>query len=185
MGVIASLHGARPLPRASVWPRPEDRAFAVRTLSGGGRWLGIGPGAHWPPKIWPPRRFVELVAELRSEFHGIVLLGDSTDAAPAREIAAAALLACVDLCGRTSILEAAAVLGRCACFIGNDSGPGHLAAAVGTPTLTLFGPGDPARYRPWGAGAAWLEAPGRDLDRLRADTVAAKLRAHTAATGSS
>ena len=176
MGVIADLHGARPLPRVAVWPRREDRAFAAAALPANGRWLGVGPGAHWPPKIWPARRFVELLAEVGNEFAGAVLFGDTADAAAAGEIAAAASIPCVNLCGRTSILEAAAVLARCAAFVGNDSGLGHLAAAVGTPTLTLFGPGEPERYRPWGPRASWVEAPGRDLGQLRADAVADSLR---------
>jgi len=177
MGVIAALHGARPLPPVAVWPRPEDRQFAAAALPAEGRWLGVGPGAHWPPKIWPARRFVELLAEVRSAFTGVVLFGDAADAGAAAEIAAASPLPCVDLCGRTSLLQAAAALQRCAAFLGNDSGLGHLAAGVGTPTLTLFGPGDPARYRPWGPRAAWIEAPGRELGQLRADTVAAAVLA--------
>jgi ADP-heptose:LPS heptosyltransferase len=146
--------------------------------------LGIGPGAHWPPKIWPAARFTELVGELRTEFNGIVLFGDEADTALAAGIAEASPLPCVNLCGRTTVLEAAAALGRCAGFVGNDSGLGHLAAAMGTPTLTLFGPGDPARYRPWGPEAAWIEAPGRDLERLGADVVAARWRARMPAGGS-
>jgi len=184
MGVIAALHGARPMPRASVWPRPADEAFAAGAFPRDGRWLGLGPGAHWPPKIWPARRFAELLSEMQTEFAGAVLFGDETDAAAARQIAASAPLPCVNLCGRTSILEAAAALARCDAFVGNDSGLGHLAAAAGTPTLTLFGPGDPARYRPWGSGSAWIEAPGRELERLRADAVAASLRALPSRRGS-
>jgi ADP-heptose:LPS heptosyltransferase len=183
MGVIARLYGTRPLPGAAVWPRREDLEFAEHALPGGPRRLAIGPGAHWPPKIWPARRFVELVAELRAEFDGIVLLGDHADAAAAGEIAAAAPLPCTNLCGRTSLLEAAAALGRCAMFVGNDSGLGHLAAAAGTPTLTLFGPGNPARYRPWGPCADWIEGPGCDLQQLDPTAVAARLRAHPVRPG--
>jgi ADP-heptose:LPS heptosyltransferase len=183
MGVIASLYGAQALPAGSVWPGPEHHAAAARALAAGVRWLGIGPGARWPPKIWPAPRYVELIAALRTEFGGVALFGDRADAGAARAIAAASSLPCVDLCGRTTVLEAAATLGRCACFVGNDSGLGHLAAAMGTPTLTLFGPGDPARYRPWGAGATWITAPGGDLSRLEAESVAAKLRMQCASWG--
>jgi ADP-heptose:LPS heptosyltransferase len=181
MGVIASLHGARPLPPVSVWPRAADIAFAEGVLAGGARWLGIGPGANWAPKIWPARRFAELLVELQGDFGGVVLFGDAADAVHARAITASAPLPCVDLCGRTTILQAAAALARCGCFVGNDSGLGHLAAAMGVPTLTLFGPGDPARYRPWGPAARWLEAPDADLDRLPARAVAELLRARPAA----
>ena len=66
----------------------------------------------------------------------------------------------VDLVGRLEIPEAAAALARCALFVGNDSGLMHLAAAVGTPTLGLFGPTSAEEYGPVGARAAAVIAPG-------------------------
>ena len=56
----------------------------------------------------------------------------------------------IDLVGKTDLLTAAAVLRRCALFIGNDTGLMHLAAAAGTPTLGLFGPSAVEQYAPWG-----------------------------------
>jgi len=82
----------------------------------------------------------------------------------------------VNLAGETGLLEATAVLARASVFVGNDSGLGHLASAVGTPTLTLFGPGQPERYRPWGEQARWLTSPENDLNRLSAEDVAGKVR---------
>jgi ADP-heptose:LPS heptosyltransferase len=61
-------------------------------------------------------------------------------------------------------------------FVGNDSGLGHIAAARGIPTLTLFGPGRPARYRPLGARARLLEAPGGALPALTPAAVDAAVR---------
>jgi heptosyltransferase-3 len=61
--------------------------------------------------------------------------------------------------GRVDLLTAAACLGRTGFFIGNDSGLMHLAAAVGTPTLGLFGPSRDERYRPWGPRAAVVRTP--------------------------
>src|SRR5438045_3710212 len=60
----------------------------------------------------------------------------------------------IDLVGRTDLLTAAAVLRRCALFIGNDTGLMHLAAAAGTPTLGLFGPSAVEQYAPWGRRTA-------------------------------
>ena len=62
-----------------------------------------------------------------------------------------------------------AALARCAAFIGNDSGLGHLAAAAGIPALALFGPTDPARYAPWGGET--IRAPDGDLHNLSVDAV--------------
>ena len=57
---------------------------------------------------------------------------------------------CIDLVGETELPVAAAVLRRCAFFVGNDSGLMHMSAAVGTPTLGLFGPSRTTHYAPWG-----------------------------------
>jgi len=62
-------------------------------------------------------------------------------------------------------------------FVGNDSGLGHLAAAVATPTCTVFGPGNPQRYHPWHPQGRWLQGPGGRLAVLSPDTVADCCRA--------
>src|SRR5206468_12002766 len=64
----------------------------------------------------------------------------------------------IDLVGRTDLLTAAAVLRRCAMFIGNDTGLMHIAAASGIPTLGLFGPSPVAQYAPWGRRTAWVRS---------------------------
>jgi len=64
----------------------------------------------------------------------------------------------IDLIGRVDLLTAAAVLRRCAMFIGNDTGLMHIAAASGTPTLGLFGPSPAAQYAPWGPQTAWVRS---------------------------
>lgn len=180
MGVIATL-GGLDIPPTRIWLTPElerDAAQRLRSLPGG-RWLALGPGANWAPKIWPAERFRTLITQLRDAFDGIILLGGPDDTERCREVARDCPLPHVDLAGRTGLLEAAAVLARATVFVGNDSGLGHLAAAVGTPTLTLFGPGEPQRYHPWGARARWLTSPENDLRRLDAETVAAEVRTLT------
>ena len=84
----------------------------------------------------------------------------------------------IDLFGQ-ELLSVAAVLGRCALFIGNDSGLMHLAAASGVPTLGLFGPTREAHYAPWGPNGAVLRTPecveqligGRDFDHRTAGSL--------------
>ena len=61
-------------------------------------------------------------------------------------------------------------------FVGNDSGLGHMAAALGLPALTIFGPGRPLRYRPWGPRSDWLRAPDRRLESVSAAQAAERLR---------
>lgn len=180
MGVIAALHGNRPIPGTTVWLRPEDGNFGrdVKSRLRAGRLLVLGPGANWAPKIWPAGHFIDLIAELKHDFDAVVLLGDEADRSQSGAVAAGAGIPCVDLCGRTSIREAASVLLCARAFVGNDSGLGHLAGAVGAVSLTLFGPGDPVRYRPWGPRAGWVVGTGGDLASLPPQEAARRLREH-------
>jgi ADP-heptose:LPS heptosyltransferase len=168
MGVIAGREYHGGIPPLQLWLSGAEQSFARDTLAGlpGPRRLALGPGARWEPKRWPAHRFRELAACLRNEYDALVLLGDRTDSACCREIAARAPLPSLDLAGQATLLQSAAVLGHMRLFVGNDSGLGHLAAAAGIPTLTLFGPGDPARYRPWNPRGRWLQSPTRQLADL-------------------
>lgn len=180
MGVIAVLHGGRSLPATTIWLGPGDFESAHMALAEmeGVRRLALGAGANLPAKTWPARHFNGLIAELKGEFDSVVLLGDRADRALSQVIAANSALPCLDLCGCTTIRGAAAVLAQTDAFVGNDSGLGHLASAVGTPSLTLFGPGDPTRYRPWGRCADWLVEPDAQLAGLSPATVAQRFRQH-------
>ena len=174
---LAPLLGKLPAPPTQLWIPASAHAAAAEWLSSlpGTRWLALGPGANWDGKIWDAAHFVALVNQCAGQFDGVVLLGGPADRARAEAMRLQLKLPSVDLCGHTGLLEAAAVLARARVFVGNDSGLGHLASAVGAPTLTVFGPGEPLRYHPWGAQADWLVAPQQDLARLSVDSVAQRL----------
>jgi heptosyltransferase-3 len=176
--VLAPLLGHAAPPPTCLWIPEAAHIAAAAHLAAlpGSRWLALGPGANWDGKIWDAARFVALANQCVSEFDGVILLGGTADRARAEAMQPQINLPSVDLCGQTGLLEAAAVLARARVFVGNDSGLGHLASAVGTPTLTVFGPGDPLRYRPWGAHARWLVAPGQDLSQLGVEQVAIVLK---------
>lgn len=178
MGVLAAL-GAIKIPPTRIWLTPRLEQVAERHLQTlpGSRWLALGPGANWAPKTWPAAYFHELIAQLTDVFDGIILLGGPDDAERCARVAQNCPLPFVNLAGQTGLLEAAAILARATVFVGNDSGLGHLASAVGTATLTLFGPGQPERYRPWGEHARWLTSPENDLNRLSVEEVAETVRA--------
>jgi len=167
------------IPSTQVWITAADALEADALLAPlpPGRWLALAPGANWPGKIWPRAHYAALVERLADAFAGVVLLGGGGDHGTTRHLAERCPLPCVDLAGRTSLTVAAAVCDRVAGFVGNDSGLGHLAAARGIPTLTLFGPGRPARYRPWGPHARVLIAPQRDLTALTAQHAEDAVRA--------
>lgn len=114
--------------------------------------VAIHPGARKKMRQWPSDRFAE-IARLLNEYDqaSILLLGGPGDENLLEEIETrmgfkAAFKSC-----QLSLLEIAAVFSECHLFIGNDSGPGHIAAAVGCATLTLFGPNYPDSCRPYNA----------------------------------
>ena len=163
-----------------MWLGQEDRDYAdgvCRQLPGN-RWLCIGPGANWEKKIWPAEKFALAADELRGEFDALVLMGNKADSRQAELVAGRVRFPCVNLCGQTTLLQAAAVMEKMTLFLGNDSGLGHIAAAVNTPSFTLFGPGQPERYRPWGSRAAWLAAPDGNIENIPVNIVAEKVREH-------
>ncbi len=107
-------------------------------------------GEHWLRKRWP--HFEALAQLLKTRKIQSVFVGNEHDHR-LREGDCG-----VDLCGKTSVLELATVLDGAALFIGNDCGPGHLAAALGTPTLTLFGPTANGKNRPFSSRACVLRS---------------------------
>jgi heptosyltransferase-2 len=121
---------------ASILRRMRDQLSGV-----GSTWVAMAPGSRWPMKRWAAEKFAELARRIAQRHDcGLVLLGDRRDAASSGIVAAALGRRVVDLTGRTGILEAAAALRHSMAFVGNDSGLMHLAEAVGTPVVALFGP---------------------------------------------
>ncbi len=148
-------------PPTKIWLDAKDRSF-FDTLQTGAtdKILCIAPGANFPKKIWHYRNYIKLINGLSDRFNNVYLLGSSKDFDTGETIKENAELELLNLCGKTTLLQAAAILERAELFIGNDSGLGHLAAAVNTPTVTIFGPGDPTRYAPWGKNARYLDRNG-------------------------
>lgn len=164
---IAETLGVAPAPRPVAWFGPEDSARAdALAPPGEGRLLALGPTANWVRKVWPPDRFLTLARLLTGpggalEGARIVVLGGPGE--QERAMAApvlAGLPGAIDLVGALSLPEAAALLSRCALFIGNDSGLMHLAAATGTATIGLFGPTPASEYAPVGPRALAVLAKG-------------------------
>ena len=116
--------------------------------------ISICPTAKWETKCWPEESFAS-VADLLSERvkARVVLLGSPAESTLVGRIARRMRHVPLDLSGRLSILEIAALLERSALFVGNDSGLMHLASATGTSTVAIFGPTDPRRTGPYNARA--------------------------------
>jgi ADP-heptose:LPS heptosyltransferase len=158
--VIREREHLTAIPAPSVWLSAAEEDFAAQALAGlpGSRWLALGPGARWEGKRWPAGHFAALANRLQGETDAVILLGSAAERDTCNGLEADLAGPCLNLAGRTNLLQATAVLQRAHLFIGNDSGLGHMAAAVGTPTVTLFGPGDPLRYHPWHHRARWIQS---------------------------
>ncbi|MDI3340199.1 MAG: lipopolysaccharide heptosyltransferase II [Sphaerobacter sp.] len=150
----------------------------------------VNPGTAMPAKRWPPERFAALADRLAAKAGvRVLLVGAASDRAAVAAVVRAARAPVVNLCGRLALEQLAGVIARAALYVGNDSGVSHLAAAVGTPTVTIFGPTNPGRYRPLGARArvcappeSWHgalvdlrrgSAPATSVERVTVDMVAA------------
>lgn len=115
-------------------------------------WIAINPSARWATKLWGDDRFAELIRQLPRD--RVVVTGAAADAPRLKKIAQG----CRNLAGQTDLVDLAEVYRRCAVVVTNDSGPMHLAAAVGTPVVAIFGPTDPALTGPYGAGHVVLRS---------------------------
>lgn len=152
-GAGCDINGSRP---RVVFPLDAaSRGFADEFLSARGAarfaWLAaVAPGASKPGRAWHADRFAALAAKLVREHNaGIVVLGGPSDREEAARILQAAGASGIDAVGATTVRGMAALIERCRVFIGNDSGPMHVAAALDVPVLALFGPGTPAKTAPW------------------------------------
>jgi heptosyltransferase-1 len=114
------------------------------------RYVILSPGANWPNKRWDPSFFGQLADRLYDDHLIPVLTGGPGDQQLAAEIVATAAIPPVDLCGKTSLKQLAYLITKSQAFVGGDTGPMHLAAALGTPVVALHGPTDIIRNGPYG-----------------------------------
>jgi len=143
-------------PSPKLWLSDAAEKLAAELIPDGPPVLAIGPTANWRAKTWGAEHFSELTKRLTGEDGilpgGRIAVFGRDDERPSviRLIEAIPPGSRIDLVGRLDLMGAAACLGRCQFYVGNDSGLMHLAAATGIPTLGLFGPSPVVHYAPWG-----------------------------------
>lgn len=146
---------------------------AAETPASTGPVVGIHPGAGKRKNRWPVSGFAYVASTLRREFDARILLVGG----PADQEVLDSMLEVLDFCpvlltGET-LDRVAAVMKRLSLFICNDTGVLHVAASVGCPTLSLFGPTDPRRWAPLSECVKTLRAPSFDIAALEEDDVLA------------
>jgi lipopolysaccharide heptosyltransferase II len=143
-------------------PRPLVRAtLDVRLQLSQRRWILLNPGARWWNKRWPAASFRETLRWFAATFpqHHFGILGGKEDLIVANEILEGARDRTVNLAGATSLGELVEVIRAAELIVTNDTGPMHIAAALGTPMVALFGPTNPNRTGPYGRSADVLREP--------------------------
>ena len=141
-----------------LWPAPDHDRKANELFAKAGWRTGdlkviVHAAASLPAKQWPLDRFAEVLRSLRdNQGARFVYTGAKADAGLYEEIERLGPFGGLNLCGVTTVRENIAVYRACDLFFGVDSGPMHMAAAVGTPVVALFGPTDERKWGPWGEG---------------------------------
>ena len=151
-----------PTPTTAGWcwcpaPRPTRRPTRCSrsTDCTRGAFVQCHPGSRWLFKCWPAASTAALLDRIAADGHTVVLTGapDERERALVGEVLAAIAPATrsrvIDLAGALSLSELAALTARARAFIGVDSAPMHIAAAVGTPVVALFGPSGEHEWGPW------------------------------------
>lgn len=121
------------------------------------RLIAVNLGTTWRTKQWDISNFAAVINQISSVLPDvkIVLTGSTAEISLVGELPHSE--STVNLVGKTDILQLGALLERCEVCLTCDSGPMHIAAAVGTPTIALFGPTDPRRHQPYGTGHTVIE----------------------------
>lgn len=132
---------------------PEDRLAAAALFSAlpsvGHPRIGLHPGSRPPARRWPAEYFAQVGDRLARQFEAqVVLTGGPGEEATVRAVMERMETPALDLAGKTSIGSLAALIEALDLFISNDTGPAHLACAVDTPSVTIFGPADYPRWAP-------------------------------------
>jgi heptosyltransferase I len=130
---------------------PVARAVREKWRPEGSRWIALQPGARWLNKRWPAEYFAATAKEIASSFPDVrfAIFGGAADQPLAETITRALPDRCLDLAGKTSLAEMIEWTRLCEVMVTNDTGPMHVAAALGKPVVGIFGPTDPRRTGPY------------------------------------
>jgi heptosyltransferase-2 len=166
----ASLPAVWPLPELNVPPAQVEAWRAQRALAADSRPIvTLSPGAVGAGKAWPVGHYGRLARALAEDGVSVWVLGGPTETPLATQIADAAGIRVRDLTG-SDLRNAILALATADAAVTNDSGLMHVSAAIGTPTVAIFGPTSPWHWKPLNPIAAILEPPGDEVAAKRART---------------
>lgn len=178
LDLLRFLHGTVADNRLELWLNESDEKFATEFLASNG--VGTGDdvvamtiGARFQRRVWPLGRYAELGSWFKRNFDGsIVIIGNKNEHQLGEELSRVLGKRVINAAGRTTLRQATALLKRSRLFVGHDSGPMHMAAAVGCPVIEISchpqggstgHPNSPTRFGPWGVPHVILQ-PSSPLD---------------------
>jgi heptosyltransferase II len=153
------------MPLGSTSEIKAEELFRDNAIGAGEIVIALNPGASCASKRWPVSKFAEAADRLKEKYGArILIVASADDRAFGDEVHSSMRGSSINLSGATTISELASVLKRVKLFISNDSGPVHIACAVGTPVISIFGRSDPGlspeRWGPTGKCDIALHKPG-------------------------
>jgi ADP-heptose:LPS heptosyltransferase len=149
--LVAAVLDVPPRSRPLRLELPDTaKARAVELLGSAGSLLGVHASGGREIKQWPPERFGDVASRLAQERGATIVLTGTAEDRPLVDAVRRSLSGgqVIDVAGRVDLMTLAAILERVDLYITGDTGPMHLAAAVGTPVVAILGPSDPRRYAP-------------------------------------
>ena len=158
LGLPAGAALPAPLPQPHLTADQTAQTLAQLGIAHADHVIAFCPGAEYgPAKRWPAPYFAELARRLAADGHPVWLIGSGNDAPVGEEIARLAPGACLDLCGKTTLDQAIDLLASARLVVTNDTGLMHIAAALGTPLLALYGSSTPAFTPPMSEAATIMK----------------------------
>ncbi len=177
---LVSVLGAMGTPRLEFPLAPRDWMEAERVATRAGidlqkPMVGLHPGGKEPSKRWPAERFAQVADRLAGETEAQVVVTGSREELEIAHRAAALVRSgrARVVAGETSLGGLAALLARMRLLVTNDTGPSHLAAALGVPSVVIFGPTDPRRWAPLDSSShrALWSGPGNPITHISVEQV--------------
>jgi ADP-heptose:LPS heptosyltransferase len=181
MGVVHNLNGNEPIPDTEVWLSEENREYAVNELEmfdNQDRLLSLSVGdSRKPFKAWTAKKYIELINKHEHDFSGIIFLGGEFETEATLEVISKIKMPNINTAGN-SLLDAAALIEKSCLYIGPDSGLGHIASALKTPTISFFSVMGAKRFRPWGDNAICIQGKNNDARNIPVEEVSEAIKSN-------
>jgi lipopolysaccharide heptosyltransferase III len=179
MGVVQGLHGNAPIPNTEIWLSRANRDYASKKLSvfsNIDKLLSLSVGdSRKPEKSLTTKKFIELLNKHKDDFSGVIFLGNQFETEMTLDISNNIDIKYINTV-ENSLLDAAALIEKSCLYLGPDSGLGHIASAVGVPTISFFSSMNPVRFRPWGGQAICITGANNDARNIPVDEVSAAIK---------